>query len=196
MRDADIRDLSTFLAELHRETDRGLALVAAALIDQKLLETLQSFFCPGKAAERLLTDSNAPLASFSARIEACFALGLIDDFEYQEITLIRKVRNEFAHKVHGFSFSASKVEGLCASLKSDLPRDAEPAGNEARFRFTMSTVCIVLRLYYRAAYVAKEQRKPTAWVDPDQSRWRVTAEAPPPIGVPVIGIGKRKPKNA
>jgi mannitol operon repressor len=151
VKEKDTADLAHFFSELQRETDRGLPLVAAALLDEKLLEALQSFLCIGKSAERLLIEPNAPLGTLSSRIEACFSLGLIDEFEYQEISLIRKIRNVFAHSKHGLSFSNEKIMGLCASLKSDLPQDANYPVTEARFRFINATVCLVLRLYYRGA---------------------------------------------
>jgi hypothetical protein len=77
----DTLDLRRFFDELQRETDRGLPLVAAALVDEKLLDALRSFFVSSKAADRLLVDPNAPLGAFSARIDACFALALIDEFD-------------------------------------------------------------------------------------------------------------------
>ena len=54
MREADRKDLSTFLREFESETDRGSALVGAALIDQKLADTLRSFFVLGKISNELL----------------------------------------------------------------------------------------------------------------------------------------------
>lgn len=196
MKEEDTTDLAHFFSELQRETDRGLPLVAAALIDEKLLDALQSFLCVGKAADRLLSDPNAPLGTFSARIEACFALGLIDEFEYQEISLIRKIRNLFAHSKHGLSFKNEKVVGLCTSLNSDLPQDGNYPTSEARSRFINSTVCLVLRLYYRGAWVAKERRQPKSWVAADQSRWRSIVDEPPPPGIPVIAMAKQRPPNA
>jgi mannitol operon repressor len=103
-------DLAKFVEELKRESDRGLALVAAALIDDKLGEALRSFFCEGPSAAKLLDDSNAALGTFSSRSEACFALGLIDSYECAEIALLRKVRNEFAHAKHGMSFQTPRVK--------------------------------------------------------------------------------------
>ncbi|MDQ3287742.1 MAG: transcriptional regulator [Pseudomonadota bacterium] len=195
MKEEDTADLAHFFSELQRETDRGLPLVAAALIDEKLLDALQSFLCLGKASERLLSGSNAPLGTFSARIEACFALGLIDEFEYQEISLVRKIRNVFAHSKHGLSFSNDKVLGLCTNFKSNLPQGSDYPVNEARFRFINATVCLVLRLYYRDAWVAQERRQPKVWVAPDQSRWRSTAEEKPPAGVPIVAMAKQGPKG-
>jgi hypothetical protein len=54
MREEDIRDFSAFLKEFQTETDRGAALVGAALIDQKLSDTLRSFFVVGNTAAELL----------------------------------------------------------------------------------------------------------------------------------------------
>lgn len=114
-------DLARFVRELQAETDRGLPLVGAALIDEKLHDTLESFLVKGKSAKKLLSEPYAPLGTFSSRIEACYSLGLIDGFEYREIGLIRKIRNEFAHARHGLSFQNEKITSLCASLESPLP---------------------------------------------------------------------------
>jgi hypothetical protein len=56
MRDNDLKDLSRFLRELQAETDRGLALVGAALIDDKIRATLAAFFVEGPAAARVSPD--------------------------------------------------------------------------------------------------------------------------------------------
>lgn len=187
-------DLARFVEELNKETDRGLPLVGAALIDEKLLETLQAFFIEGKSSKKLLTEGNSPLGTFSAKIETCFALGLIDEFEYQEISLIRKIRNEFAHAKHGLSFQTEKIKGICSSLKSDLPEGSNYPTNNPRFRFTNAIVCIVLRLYYRPAWVMKERREAKTWVTDDEVRWRSVEDELPPEGVPVMLMVKGKEK--
>lgn len=187
-----LKDLSQFLGELQSETDRGLPLVAAALLDEKLLESLQSFLCEGKASERLLMEGNAPLGAFSARIDACFALGLIDEFEYQELSLLRKVRNEFAHARHGLTFRDRKIEGLCATFKAELPEGIELGAVPARTRFTYAAIGLVMRLFYRGAWVAKERRAVRTWVSPDDARWRSVDKELPPEGVPVLAIARRK----
>lgn len=103
-------DLANFVNELQGETNRGLPLVGAALIDEKLLNTLESFFVEGKSSSKLLSAPNAPLGTFSSRIDACYSLALIDKFEYQEIGIIRKIRNEFAHAKHAFHSKMKKLK--------------------------------------------------------------------------------------
>ena len=193
MRVADVQDLAKFLEELNRETDRGLPLVGAALIDDRLEETLRSFFCEGRTSSgKLLDDSNAPLGSFSSRIQACYSLGLIDDHEYTEIELIRKVRNEFAHAKHGASFQTERIVGLCSGLRSDLPEGEGYSTNDSRFRFINAVVCMALRLYYRPDWVALERRQPRAWLSQADTRWRSVEEENPPSDVPVIAMVTRR----
>ena len=142
----------------------------------------------GFSAGKLIDDTNAALGTFSSRLEACFALGLIDNFEYDEIALIRKVRNEFAHAKHGTSFRTPRVQGLCSSLKSDLPQGADYPLNDPRFRFTNAAVCLALRLYHRPEWVALERRKPKSWVSEDATTWRnFNADKPPP-GISVMAM--------
>jgi mannitol operon repressor len=185
MRVADAEDLANFVGELRRETDRGLPLVGAALIDDRLEETLRAFFCEGRPPNKLLDEANAPLGTLSSRTQACYVLGLIDEFEYLEIELIRKVRNELAHAKHGTSFQTEKVKGLCSSLRSDLPEGAGHPTGDPRFRFINAVVCVVLRLYYRPEWVALERRQPKKWLSEDATRWRSIHDEKPPSGVPV-----------
>ncbi|WP_152048821.1 MltR family transcriptional regulator [Aureimonas psammosilenae] len=183
-------DLANFVSELKRESDRGLALVSAALIDDKLGDTLKSLCCENRSTAKLLDDGNAPLGTFSSRIELCFALGLIDEFEYAEIGILRKVRNEFAHAKHGISFKSARIQGLCSSLKSDLPEGGDYPLTDPRFRFMNSSVSIALRLYHRPEWVALERRQPKEWLSREASKWRSFKDAAPPEGLPVMVIGR------
>lgn len=194
MKSEHIADVSQFLAELSRETDRGLPIVGAALIDDLLRRTLQAFFLAGKHTDRLLDDGAAPLGAFSARIDLCRALGLIDDYEFREISIIRKIRNEFAHGRHGLSFEDSRLKGLCATLESDLPV-GPGITHDSRSRVHNALTTMVLRLYYRPEWVERERRQDKEWVPKEMSRWRSVNSEKPPEGVPVMVFGKVKPRD-
>jgi mannitol operon repressor len=182
------KELSDFLAELQMESDRGLALIGAAHLDNQLLTLLQCFFNEGSSAEKLLLKGNAPLGTFSARVDACRALGFIDDFEYRELSLIRKVRNEFAHSGHGTSFSTELIVGLCANFKSHLPESVEFP--PARYRYTNSVIASASRLFHRPSAAEKQRRQDKVWVDEGFMRWRNAEEEKPPEGQPVIVMTK------
>lgn len=181
-------DLAAFTQELQQETDRGLPLVAAALIDELLAGTLRSFFVQDRSVETLLNGATAPLGTLSARSQLCHALGLIDDYEKSEIELLRKIRNRFAHTRHGLTFDDASINGLCTSFSSPLPEGEAFIKPTARFRLINATVCIVLRLYHRADWVALERRHSKIWVEPDFTRWRSTKTERPPKGEVVLGL--------
>ena len=163
MRNQDIEDFARFLKEFQSESDRGAALVGAALLDQKLAETLRAFLVENRVAKTLVEGANAPLGTLAARLQASFALGLIDEFEFREINRVRKVRNEFAHRAHGTTFSDPKIKGTCGSLESDLPGGAESFSDNPRGMYINSVILMALRLTYRAERVARERRQVTTW---------------------------------
>jgi mannitol operon repressor len=163
MREADRQDFSAFLVEFQSETDRGAALVGAAMIDDRLEETLRAFMVSNKAADSLLDGGTAPLGTFSSRIDAAFGLGLIDAHEQRECHIIRRVRNEFAHRKHGVTFAYEKIRVLCATLQSDLPGGRATFNGKPRHVFINAVVLISMALTYRAEWVQNEKRVTRSW---------------------------------
>lgn len=145
MRHEDIQYYSIFLKEFQDESDRGAALIGAAMLDDKLANTLLSFFKNKKEGKELL-QVNSPLGSFNSRIKISYCIGLITDLEYHDLEIIRKVRNEFAHRLTGMSFESPKIKTLCSNLKSDTPGDIS---TNPRFLFINAVICRLLGLFYR-----------------------------------------------
>jgi len=112
----EVLELADFLHEFNEESDRGMALVAASLLDERLKGIIEAFLLKGKVSSELVNGFNAPLGTFSARTSAAYALGLIQKNEFDEINLIRKIRNEFSHKWRGITFRSSGVADLCRNL--------------------------------------------------------------------------------
>ncbi len=164
MLQADFDYFSGFLKEFQGETDRGAALVGAALLDQQLLDLLKSHLLNKKESAELLEGGTAPLGTFSSRIKACYCLGLITDLEHKELQLIRKIRNEFAHQTHGLTFQAEKIESLCGSLRDRMP-DAKEKNIERtiRAKFIDAVIFSSLALWYRPQHAAKFKAEQREW---------------------------------
>jgi hypothetical protein len=158
----DIEYFSGFLREFQAETDRGAALVGAALIDSRLERLLCSHFLEPRIAEDLVTSGNAPLGTFSSRIKASFALGLITELEFREAEIIRRVRNEFAHSVHGVAFSSQRISDLCCNLKANTPDGARFNGNPRQL-FINSVILLSLALWYRPEHTAAIKARAQSW---------------------------------
>jgi DNA-binding MltR family transcriptional regulator len=98
---------------------------------------------------------NAPLSTFSARIAACHAMGLISDEEFKNCDLIRKIRNQFAHKIK-MSFKNDRVRSFCSSL-------ALGEKSDTRAQFTTAAVTLILKLNNRAQYVSQKPLNYQEW---------------------------------
>lgn len=162
MREEDIKYFSGFLKEFQEETDRGAALVGAALIDDRLERLLNAHFIECKEADELLKGGNAPLGAFSARIKIAYSLGLITELEHKECECIRRVRNEFAHKVHGLTFKDNKVHDLCNNLKASTPDGARFSG-DSRQLFINSVILTSLALWYRPEHNQPNKATKCEW---------------------------------
>ena len=102
---------------LNNETDRSIVIVAGALLDEALKELLKAKLLPSQKKERcVLTGSNSPIGSFSARIDLCYQLGLISKLLQRDLHIIRKLRNDFAHNPFDLSFNSSSVKSRIKEL--------------------------------------------------------------------------------
>lgn len=163
----EIETLATFLNAFSKESDRGAPLVAAAMLDERLREILAAFMTKSRATEALLTGFNAPLGTFSARANAAYSLGLIQEDEFKEITAIRKIRNEFSHDWQPLPFETGPVAALCAQLPWRGPKEHE-SGASQRDRFNAAVAMLLVDLMWRVRLVGRERRQPGTW--PNKTR--------------------------
>jgi len=155
-----------YLELLQKESDRGKVLISTGFIEEQLKEVLLGSMLQGKTAEDLVDGTNAPLGTFSARIAACYVLGLISDDEHHDLTLIRRIRNDFAHDIHT-SFETPSVIDRCKTLRlkahdysSQKMGDVvvTPAG-----QFQTSAVSLKMNLTNRPTYVSRQRRVYGNW---------------------------------
>lgn len=160
----EYQELSIFLSEFHNESDRGAALVAASLLDEQLRDVLFAFFADVPTSKELLEGMNAPLGTFSSRLSAAYSLGLIQENEYREINIIRKIRNEFGHKWRGVDFKNQKIHDLCMQLPWLGPDDCtEAEKKDPRLRFNFEVAFIAFDLIWRSVLVKREKRQLKIW---------------------------------
>jgi mannitol operon repressor len=155
-------ELGQFLAEFNRESDRGAALVAASMLDERLKEILHAFMLDSPASQELLSGFSAPLGTFSSRAVAAFALGLIQSNEFEEITIIRKIRNEFGHGWQPVPFETGRIADLCRNLPWLGPVEHENGGT-CRGRFNFAVAILLTDLMWRVRLVEKERRVERRW---------------------------------
>lgn len=112
------------LRELEQQTDRGVAIIGAAYIEERLEETLLALFTDrietvkyeNQKVSKRLFKGTGPLTSLSAKIDTAFALGMLGDHSFQDLHLIRDIRNAFAHTSDPLTFCSTKIVSLYKKL--------------------------------------------------------------------------------
>jgi len=111
-------DLGRFMEDMQKETDRGVALVTAAFCEQVLESMLCAAFVEDGKLGELLFGTDRPLGTFSAKTYVAFAMGLLSQVMYADLFLIRKIRNDFAHRHQPASFEEPRIADRCRQLGS------------------------------------------------------------------------------
>lgn len=139
------------------ESDRGAALVAAALLDANLEDLLRAFMVPDQREVEYLLGSN--LQSLGARVRACYCLGLLSEDECNDLRIIKEIRNHFAHNLL-VSFEDQAVQKRCADLRiihRVLPLERRPKSD--RRALEQSTCMLSVLLVARTRSVRGQRRR-------------------------------------
>lgn len=116
----NLEKLIILKATLALETDRGCALMTAAFLESELESLLkEKFLGTDKEVEKLF-EFNGPLGTFSSKAKLPYALGLISKSTFQDLEIIRNIRNDFAHNYKFIDFSTTSIKDKISNLKSHL----------------------------------------------------------------------------
>jgi hypothetical protein len=105
--DIEIAHMESAIREMDAGSDRSSALVAAAFVEQNLEIALQCRLKRDDAINKEMFRVSGPLGTFSGKIHMGFMIGLYEKAAWSELDLIRKIRNEFAHKLDCVDFASS-----------------------------------------------------------------------------------------
>jgi len=106
-------------SELQAESERGSAIVGAALLNSLLGRIIQEYvFGDNPELHKELLDScnmNAPLGSFGARTSIVYGFGLIPKSIRDALRKVEIISNKFARQ-KGATFTNEKISALCFTL--------------------------------------------------------------------------------
>jgi hypothetical protein len=107
--------------ELSEQTDRGAAIIGAAIVEHYLERALLSRMRPlSNGRYKELFDGKAPLATFSAKIEMGHALNIYGEKTRADLASVNWIRNRFAHNILGedkWSFEVKEIKDRCDALE-------------------------------------------------------------------------------
>lgn len=119
----------------------------AAFFDEVLGRLISAFLRDTKSSEDILEGFNAPLGTFSARIRAAHALGLINDAEFADCERLRKIRNAFAHSWLEVSLERDDIKSHIMSLSEPMRLASyDPMSLSSRLLNSLAGTLIALEL--------------------------------------------------
>jgi hypothetical protein len=109
-----LREFSRLFQE--EKNERAAAIVGGAFLDTLLEHILLGFLAEDEKEVQRLLDPEQPLGSYGSRIRIVYCLGLIGKVIRDDLRLVGKIRNRFAHDLHA-SFDDEPIRSWCLSLK-------------------------------------------------------------------------------
>lgn len=151
----DLKQLERMADAIKSESERGVVLINATILDEVLKEAIESHLVEHKDVKKLTEGFNAPIGTFHSRILLSFAIGLIPEDEYKQLELIRKIRNEFAHNVEA-SFESKSVVSHCWSL-AHSPLFANLQDSSPKDVYVMSAVLLNVVIQSRLPETSRQR---------------------------------------
>lgn len=145
--DALTHQLLPYFRALAGESDRGIVILSAAHLDDRLKDLLTAFFVDSPKAVQDLLENDGPVATFSARTRLAFCLGLLTDDERADLDLIRRTRNEAAHLATKVDFGVvtSPITQRCGNFRTLSERTMEGT-TDARDRFMLVVAWLAVKI--------------------------------------------------
>lgn len=123
------------LDSLKDESDRGCVLVVGSMVEQVIEEHIsRRILPPVKKTGELVGRGSKPIATFSAKIDLAYALGLFPEEEWRIYHQLRELRNTCAHEIQQQHFNAdhfsARVSNIINASSSLWPILATTVGNK------------------------------------------------------------------
>jgi hypothetical protein len=137
------------LNELQSEkNDRAVGIVAVATLEYALVLAIEAHCSPMSNTKRKKLEEK----SLCDLIKTANTKGVIDQPATDDLHILRKIRNEFAHDMNPLSFTSENILPLCEKLPvpnflddAELP-EPEDVNERMRRRFTQQTYLQLLLL--------------------------------------------------
>jgi len=157
IRKVQLQDYEGFLKEIKIDSDRAKAILAGVYLEQCLALLLENFLIDDPFISKDLFDSvTGPLNTFNQKTKLAYYLGLISEQEYKDLNVIRDIRNDFAHGMHGITFEDQSIKDKCENLL--IPNQLKRK-YDIRNKFLVSVFLLVSLLNQRASEIRTKRRK-------------------------------------
>lgn len=110
-------DIYNAIAQIEKDSDRAVGIVAAAMVEIRLTNAIQSRMHSDEAILNSLFRASGALGTFSSKIDLAFLIGIISQDAHRDLLTMKDIRNAFAHKLHIKDFCSQSVRDKCRNFK-------------------------------------------------------------------------------
>lgn len=159
--DAGADMLNIALSEISTQNERGAAIIGAALVEKYLTLVIAHRFVElAETEQNRLFEGSGPLATFAAKIQIGFAMGIFGRNIRNDLTIVHNIRDGFVHAPDPLAFESDEIAVQCAQLSSSLRFTGSPrADADARTRYLATVEFLVSALV--GASLARHDTRPT-----------------------------------
>jgi DNA-binding MltR family transcriptional regulator len=178
----------SIIEELNTEpSHRALVVLTIGYLDDLLGAMLKQRFVPNRAGHKDPAKGELPAAramprSMEARLDLCFALGLVNDDIYHDVAILGKIRNRFAHAWRKLDLGSPDVAKMVHELR--FARQVFPQESlTPRALFSTTAIMIVTHLILQAHQItplSPASCVPMVRIDVGESQPDHSTEVPPP----------------
>lgn len=157
------------LLEMHKESDRGAAIMGAALLEEGLENLLRAAMANPDDKAGLFDDKGAPFGTMHAKTLSAYAFGLIGEPLTKDIEIVRSVRNQFSHALRPITFRTPSVSHTCLPLEKYVPAHLLkfPEHDPGKARFVFEAACLDIWKELASATTAEYEKFITKYRPPN-----------------------------
>jgi mannitol operon repressor len=141
------KEIADFIEEIREESDRSAAIILAAFVEQTLEQTILSLLSSEKKWRK-----RVERAKFEDKNKIALKLSLVDQLEFDNLEIIRKIRNAFAHAAIRLRFETPEVAAEVDALhdaEKGLPAGMPGALSKRRLKYTSCCIASVMTVRFR-----------------------------------------------
>lgn len=127
-------DVDAFQKELAGESDRASVVLLGTMLEDVLTYRLTLALCikPTEDECDYIFRFDGPMGTFSRRAEIACLLGIIEDDTYEQLDIIREMRNACAHSRHPLTFADEALANVAMRLFKPLGFVRKPDRKEIK----------------------------------------------------------------
>jgi hypothetical protein len=110
-------DIAPALQALSGESDRGAAIIGAAILDLALTAALKEHLQKHEKVAQTFFAITGPVGDLATKIDLALLVGLVGKDMHRDLVTIKDIRNYFAHKLNVSDFKSEAIRKLATNLK-------------------------------------------------------------------------------